>query len=163
MLYDNAVITRVYLATFKVTKDPFYRRIAEEILNYMLREMHHPAGGFYSSEDADSEGVEGKFYVWSKEEITAVLGENSNVVMRYFGVTGDGNFDGGNILHIDRGLRALAHEFDRPDDELLRIIAEGREKLFAQRWERERPFKDTKIITTWNGLAISAFADAYRT
>ena len=163
MLYDNAVITRVYLDTFKVTKDPFYRLIAEETLNYMLRDMHHPDVGFYSSEDADSEGVEGKFYVWSKEEITAVLGENSNVVMRYFGVTDEGNFDGVNILHIDRGLRALAHEFDRPDDELLGIIAEGREKLFAKRGERERPFKDAKIITSWNGLAMSAFVDAYRT
>ena len=163
MLYDNAVIARVYLDTFKVTKDPFYRRIAEETLNYIMRDMYHPAGGFYSSEDADSEGVEGKFYVWSKEEMTTVLGNDSDVVMRYFGVTDDGNFDGENILHIDRGLKALAHEFDRPDDELLRIIAEGREKLFAKRGERERPFKDTKIITSWNGLAISAFVDAYRT
>ena len=163
MLYDNAVIARVYLDTFKVTKDPFYRRIAEETLNYILRDMYHPAGGFYSSEDADSEGIEGKFYVWSKEEMTDVPGNDSDVVMRYFGVTGEGNFDGENILHVDRGLKALVHEFDRPDDELLRIIAQGREKLFEKRGERERPFKDTKIITSWNGLAISAFVDAYRT
>src|SRR4030065_2769812 len=83
MLYDNAVIARVYLDTFKVTKDPFYRRIAEETLNYMLREMHHPAGGFYSSEDADSEGIEGKFYVWSKEERTSVPGNDADVGMSY--------------------------------------------------------------------------------
>jgi len=163
MLYDNAIISRVYLDVFKVTKDPFYRRIAEETLNYLLRDMHHPDGGFYSSEDADSEGVEGKFYVWSKEEMAAILGNDSSVVMRYFGVTAEGNFDRENILHIDRGLRALTHEFDRPDDELLKIIAEGREMLLEKRGERERPFKDTKIIASWNGLAISAFIDAYRT
>ncbi len=163
MLYDNAVISRAYLELFRVTKDPFYRRIAEETLNYLLRDMNHPDGGFYGSEDADSEGVEGKYYVWSNEEMTAVLGSDSDVVMRYFGVTEEGNLEGDNVLHIDRGLKALSHEFDRPDEELLRIIAEGRAKLLSKRVLRERPFKDTKIIASWNGLAVSAFIDAYRT
>ncbi len=163
MLYDNAIISKVYLDTYKVTKNPFYRQIAEETLNYLLRDMRHPDGGFFTSEDADSEGVEGKFYVWSREEMAAVLGNDSDVVMRYLGVTDEGNFDGVNILHVDRGLRVLAHEFDRPDDELLKTIAKGKEKLLAKRGERERPFKDTKIIASWNGLAISAFIEAYRT
>ncbi|MCC7201656.1 MAG: thioredoxin domain-containing protein [Nitrospirae bacterium] len=163
MLYDNAIISRIYLDVFKITKNPFYRRIAEETLNYLLRDMKHPEGGFFASEDADSEGVEGKFYVWSQDEISACLGEDSDVVIRYFGVTDEGNIEGGNVLHVDRGLKALAHEFDRPDNELLCIIAKGKEKLFAERGVRERPFQDTKVITSWNGLAISAFADAYRT
>ena len=162
MLYDNAVISRVYLEVYKITKNPFYRRIAEETLNYLLRDMLHPDGGFYTSEDADSEGSEGKFYVWSKEEFASVSGSDSDIVMRYFGVTDEGNLEGENILHVDRGLKALSHEFDKPDDEIRGIIARGKERLFAKRGERERPFKDTKIITSWNGLAISAFIEAYR-
>ncbi len=162
MLYDNVIVSRVYLDVFKVTKNPFYRRIAEETLNYLLRDMHHRDGGFYSSEDADSEGTEGKYYVWSGEEMAAVLGGDSEVVMRYFGVTREGNFEGANILHVDRGIAALVHEFDRPEDELLKIIAQGKDKLFTRRGERVRPFQDTKIITSWNGLAISVFVEAYR-
>ena len=163
MLYDNAIISTVFLDVFKVTKDPFYMRIAEETLNYLLRDMYHPDGGFYTSEDADSEGEEGKYYVWSKDDMITLLGNDSGVVMRYFGVTDEGNFDGENILHVDRGLKALAHEFDRPEKELLKIIADGREKLFANRGGRVRPFKDTKVIASWNGLAISALIAAFRT
>ncbi len=162
MLYDNAVISRVYLEVFKITKNPFYRRIAEETLNYLLRDMHHPDGGFYTSEDADSEGVEGKFYVWSKEEMTSVPGNDSDIIIRCFGVTDEGNLEGENILHVDRGLRALSHEFDKPEEEILSIIARGKVRLFAKREGRERPFKDTKIITSWNSLAISVFIEAYR-
>jgi len=95
--------------------------------------------------------------------MVAVLGKDQEIVMRYYGVTDEGNYDGKNILHIDRGFKAIAHEFDRPDDELLKIIAEGRKKLLAHRGGRVRPFKDSKILASWNGLAISAFIDAFRT
>ena len=162
MLNDNALIIRVYLDAYRITKDQFFKNIAEKTLNYLFREMYHPVGGFYTSQDADSEGVEGKYFVWTKKEIESLLGRDAEIICRYYGVTDDGNYEGKNVLHIDREIKALAHEFELSENDIERIIANGREKLIAKRMEREKPFRDTKIITGWNGLAVSALIDAYQ-
>lgn len=163
MLYDNALLSGIYLDTYKVTRDPFFKRVAEETLDYLLREMAHPEGGFYSSQDADSEGEEGRFFVWSMKEIKSILGADAEIVCRFYGVTREGNFEGKNILHIDRGFKALSHEFELPEEDIRNIVAKGRERLFAARDQRIKPFQDTKIIAGCNGLAISALVDAYQT
>jgi len=162
MLYDNALLSCIYLDAYKVTKDPFFKKIAEETLNYILREMEHPDGGFYSSQDADSDGEEGRYYVWTKGEIESVLGEDAEVVCRYYGVTEAGNFDGRNVLHIDRGIEALSREFGLSGEDIRRILDRGRSRLFAARDQRVKPFLDTKIITGWNGLVLSALTNAYQ-
>jgi len=163
MLYDNALLSRIYLDTYKITREPFYKEIAEETLMYLLREMYHPDGGFYSSQDADSEGGEGKFFLWSKEEMQSILSEDAEVVCRFYGVTEGGNFEGGNVLHADRGLKALSHEFGLPEEEVRNLLKRGKERLFLSREQRIKPFRDTKIITEWNGLVISALINAYQT
>lgn len=163
MLYDNVLLSRLYLDAFKVTADHGYKNIAEETLNYLLREMYHPGGGFYSSQDADSEEEEGRFFVWSKEEIKSITGDDAEIICRFYGVTEDGNFEGKNVLHVDRGLKALSHEFELSEEKIREILNKGKEVLFTKRAERAKPFKDTKILTGWNGLAISALTEAYRT
>ncbi len=150
MLYDNAQLIRVYLHTYQVTGDEFFKRIAVECLEYVCREMLDPSGGFYSTQDADSEGEEGKFFVWTPEEISEVLGDDvAREFCRAFDVTAGGNFEGHNILNIKD--QALAGK-DRFDD--------ARKKLFEHREERIKPFRDEKILTAWNGLMLAAFADA---
>ncbi len=162
MLYDNALLSKVYLDAYRVTRDTLFKNVAEETLNYLLREMHHPDGGFYSSQDADSEGVEGKFFVWSREEIESILGKDAKMVCRFYGVTDEGNFEGRNVLHVDRGLKALSHEFGLSEEEIRNTVGRGRERLFACREQRVRPFRDTKIIAGWNGLVISALIAAFQ-
>jgi uncharacterized protein YyaL (SSP411 family) len=159
MLYDNALLTRLYFETHQVTGDAFYRGVAEEILEYALREMCHPDGGFYSTQDADSEGHEGKFFVWSYDEVQEIAGNNTGELFcRYYGVTREGNFEGRNILHVDRSMEAVAREFNRAPEETARIIHELRQKLFEARERRIKPNRDEKILTGWNGLMISALA-----
>ncbi|MDF1751911.1 MAG: thioredoxin domain-containing protein [Verrucomicrobiales bacterium] len=159
MLYDQALATMAYVEAFQVTRDPFYSTTAREILSYVLRDMTHPEGGFYSAEDADSEGVEGKFYVWSVDEIREVLGKvDGDFYIKTFNLTEEGNFHeeatgkktGDNIPH----LREALSEADRKRIEPLR------QKLFAHRETRVHPQKDDKILTDWNGLMIAAFARA---
>ena len=162
MLYDNALLSRLYINKYRITKDLFFKDTAEDTLNYLMREMCHPEGGFYSSQDADSEGIEGKFFVWSKEEILSILGDDSEVVCRFYGITKDGNHEGKNILHLDRGLKALSYEFGLSEEEIRSIIKRSREKLFEFRERRVKPFCDTKVISGWNGLTISAVIDAYQ-
>jgi uncharacterized protein YyaL (SSP411 family) len=140
MLYDNAQLARVYTHAWQAAARPLYRRIAAETLDYLLRDMRDARGGFYSSEDADSEGVEGKFYIWRYDEFMAVAPESA----AYYGVTEGGNFEEGNIL--------TASTDDPP--------AEAREKLLRARTDRVRPSRDEKILTSWNGLAIAALAEA---
>jgi uncharacterized protein YyaL (SSP411 family) len=112
MLYDNALLARIYLEAHQATGDPFYRRIAEETLDYVLRDMTSPEGGFYSAEDADSEGEEGKFYVWTPKEIEGVLDpDDARLALRFWDVTEGGNFEGKNILNVPRPLEAVAVEF----------------------------------------------------
>lgn len=164
MLYDNALMAQVYLDSYQATQLPLFRQVAEEILEYVLREMTHPEGGFYSTQDADTEGEEGKYYLWSHEEIANVVGQDEGrILSRYFGITPFGNFEEGkNILHLPIGIDVIA-ELEKaivPDVE--KIILEGKIKLFDARNKRTLPNRDEKIITAWNGLMLSAFSVAAR-
>ncbi|HEX5914272.1 MAG TPA: thioredoxin domain-containing protein, partial [Rubrobacter sp.] len=163
MLYDNALLSRLYLETYQATGDAFYRRIAEETLDYVLRDMTSEEGGFYSAEDADSEGEEGKFYVWTPDELAAALDpDEASLAARYWDVTERGNFEGKNILHVARPPEAVADEFGLSTEELFARIAAIRAKLFAVREERVRPGRDEKILAAWNGLMLRSFALAAR-
>jgi uncharacterized protein YyaL (SSP411 family) len=159
MLYDNALLARLYLEAYEATGDGFYRRIAEETLDYVMRDMRSPEGGFYSAEDADSEGVEGKFYVWTPEEIEATLEpEDAKLAERYWDVTERGNFEGKNILNVPRPPEAVADEFGLSTEELWQRILSIRERLFTEREKRVRPGRDEKVLAAWNGLMLRAFA-----
>ncbi len=160
MLYDNALLTRLYLHLFQVTKDDFARRIAQETLDYVVREMTDAGGGFYSSQDADSEGVEGKFFVWSRQEISDALGEhNGNLFCEYFDVTEHGNFEAKNILRVTSSLEDTAQRLDVSVEELSNVIDGGRRKLFDIRERRVKPGRDEKVLTAWNGLMLGSFAE----
>ena len=161
MLYDNAQLASLYLHAYQATGNADYRRVAEETLAYMEREMHDPAGGFYSAQDADSEGEEGKFFVWTKLEIDLALGpELGRVARAHYGVTEAGNFEGKNILWRPRDDKEVARELDIPVEELRRSIAQAREKLLAERSKRIAPARDDKVLTSWNALAMRAYAEA---
>ena len=150
MLYDNALLARVYLHAWQVTGRPIYRHIVEETLDYVSREMTDPDGGFYSSQDADSEAVEGKFFVWTPDEIHEILGAEAEAFMSAYGVTRQGNFEGENILEF------VGHPDQRP------ALAGARRKLFEAREGRVHPGRDDKVLTSWNGLMLAAFAEAAR-
>ncbi|HVB73555.1 MAG TPA: thioredoxin domain-containing protein [Ktedonobacteraceae bacterium] len=163
MLYDNALLARLYLNTFLLTGDPFYRRIVEETLDYVAREMVSPEGGFYSTQDADSEGEEGKFFTWAPDEIKAALpDEDAALFMLYYDVTPRGNFEGKNILHIERDAQTVADEAQVSLEHLQDVLVRGRETLFQLRERRIKPARDEKILTSWNGLMLRAFAEAAR-
>jgi uncharacterized protein YyaL (SSP411 family) len=162
MLYDNGQLARAYLHAWQVTRRPLLRRVAEETLDYIVREMTDPAGGFYSSQDADSEGVEGKFFVWSLAEIRKVLGEEADLFAGAYGVTEHGNFEGGNVLHVVLDPEALAEQHGASVEDIEARLAAARARLFARREQRVRPGLDDKVLTAWNGLALAAFADAAR-
>ncbi|MFX1411652.1 MAG: thioredoxin domain-containing protein [Promethearchaeota archaeon] len=150
MLYDEAQLAHVYLHAWQVTGNPFFRTITEEILDYVIREMTDPAGGFYSTQDADSEGQEGKFFVWTPTEIRQALGTDADDFMVAYGVTEGGNFEGKSILEF-------VGELDQRE-----ALTEARRKLFAVREERMHPGRDDKVLTSWNGLMLAAFAEAAR-
>jgi uncharacterized protein YyaL (SSP411 family) len=163
MLYDNALLARLYLEAYQATGDAFYRRIAEETLDYVARDMTAPEGGFYSAEDADSEGVEGKFYVWTPGEIEGALDpDEARLAIRFWDVTESGNFEGKNILYVPRPPEAVAAEFDISTEELWEKIVVIRQKLFAEREKRVRPGRDEKVLAAWNGLMLRAFSFAAR-
>ena len=163
MLYDNAQLARVYLDAARALGHDRYRRVARETLDYVVREMTSPEGGFYSTQDADSEGEEGKFYVWTPEEIDAVLGpEDGRLVRAYYGVTRRGNFEGKSILHVSREPRFVAAELEVSEERLLQALATGREKLYEARAKRVWPGRDDKILTAWNGMMLRAFAEGSR-
>lgn len=163
MLYDNALLSRLYVHAYLVTGNPFYSRIAEETLNYVVREMTAPEGGFYSTQDADSDGKEGKFFLWSAEEIEkALLPEDAANFIRYYGVTRQGNFEGENILHVPEEAQSVAGEVQISLEELQASLAHSREILFKQREKRVKPGRDEKILTAWNGLMLRSFAEAAR-
>lgn len=155
MLYDNAFLARVYLEAYQVTGNPFFERIASQTLDWVLREMSNPDGGFYSAVDADSEGIEGAFYVWDPSEIKSVLGETQGESLcRYFGVTPHGNFERNkSVLYIAEPAEELTED---------NTIRTGKTILLEARNKRIRPATDDKIITGWNGFMISAFAFAYQ-
>lgn len=163
MLYDNALLSRIYLDTFLATGNEFYKRIATETLDYVRREMLDASGGFYSSQDADSEGEEGKFFVWSPKEIEALLGEaDAKLFCRYFDVTEYGNFEDHNILHVEVETETIARLMRVSVDELNAVIARGKQILFDAREKRIKPFRDEKMLTAWNGLMLRSFAEAAR-
>ncbi len=163
MLYDNAQLAWVYLYAFQVTGDAFYRRIVEETLDYVLREMTSSDGGFYATQDADSEGEEGKFYVWSAEEIREALGaDDARLFELAYGVTEHGNFEGKNILYLAREPDQVATEAGVSIDVARAAIERGRRLLFERRSTRVWPGRDEKILTSWNGLMIRAMAEAAR-
>jgi len=150
MLYDNALLTRVYVDAYRSTQKPLYRRIAEETLDFVVREMRDANGAFYSTQDADSGGVEGKYYVWSLDEFSQVVGDDAERLADYFDVTEHGNWEETNILNIRRDAS--------PD--LDTKIADAKKKLYAARLERIKPGRDEKVLTDWNGLMLRAFAEA---
>jgi uncharacterized protein YyaL (SSP411 family) len=166
MLYDQAQLVSSYIDAYQITHDPVFADIARRTCNYVLRDMTSPAGGFYSAEDADSEGVEGKFYVWTREEIDQVLGgprsvEAADIFCRYYGVEAEGNWEhGNNVLHVALSIEQTAKLFNKSESEVRAILADGRAKLFAARQKRVRPHRDEKILTAWNGLMITALARA---
>jgi hypothetical protein len=167
MLYDQAMLTLAYLETYQATGKGLYRETAEEIFTYVLRDMTSPEGGFYSAEDADSEGVEGKFYVWPEKEIRQRLDKDeADLIIHAFHVKKEGNFSeeatgkstGENILHLGKPISEIAKERNMSPQELTARISKARKKLFDIREKRIHPHKDDKILTDWNGLMIAAFA-----
>ena len=159
MLYDNALLSRLYLHAYQATGNPFYKGIAQETLDYALREMTHPEGGFYSTQDADSEGEEGKYFVWTPGEIERVVGsQDAAPLQRYFGVTHEGNFEGRNILHTPATIAQSAHEQGLSIEALADAVDLGRGLLLEARGLRIPPAKDTKILTSWNGLMLHSMA-----
>ncbi|MEX0786937.1 MAG: thioredoxin domain-containing protein [Dehalococcoidia bacterium] len=161
MLYDNALLAQLYLHAWQATGTPAYRAIAEETLAYVEREMLDPAGGFYSAQDADSEGVEGKFFVWTPAEIDEILGPDLGPIVRaYYGVTDGGNFEGKSILWRPNSDRDVAVSLGIAQDALEAAIAEARPRLLAARELRVAPGLDDKVLTSWNALMLRAFAEA---
>ena len=161
MLYDNALLARVYVQAFQLTGERFYRRVAEEILDYVLREMTSPEGAFYSTQDADSEGVEGKFFVWTIEELNEALGpEDGRIAAAYWGAIPHGNWEHSNVLNVPREPDEVANVLGITVDELRAAIERIRPALFAVRERRIKPGRDEKVLTSWNGLMLRAFAEA---
>ena len=168
MLYDQALLVMAYTEAYQVTKNNFYRDTAEEILTYVMRDMTSAEGGFYSAEDADSEGEEGKFYLWTAEEIKKILEDDADTILKYFNVKKEGNFtdsvhgtkSDSNILHTKMSLKEFAEESGLTEKEFKEKLENAGLKLFAVREKRIHPYKDDKILADWNGLMISAFAKA---
>ncbi len=160
MLYDNAQLLRAYLHAWQINGRPEYRRAIDETVDYVLREMTAPEGGFYSAQDADSEGEEGKFFVWTAEEIEAVLGgEEADLLGRAYGVTPGGNFEGKTILNLKNTAAELAQQSGAPVESVVERLSESRRKLFNEREKRVKPGRDDKILTEWNGLMVHALTD----
>ena len=169
MLYDNAQLSRQYLRAWQLTGERYFRAIAEEIYDYILREMTAPAGGFFSATDADSEGVEGKFFVWTIEEARTALAPLADEVPRAleiavecFGMSASGNFEGSNILHLPRPLEESADALGLPPAELTAALASIKRQLYAARANRIPPGLDDKILSAWNGMMLASLAEAAR-
>ncbi len=163
MLYDNAMLALVYAEAFQITKDEFFRRIVRGTLDFVLREMTDTSGGFYSSLDADSEGEEGRYYVWSKSDIDEILGEHAEKFCKYYNITERGNFEEhSNIPNVSDASDLYLKALDIPKEEFFAALAESRRKLFEVRAARVRPFTDDKVIVSWSGLMISGFACGYQ-
>ena len=164
MLYDNALLARVYVEAYQVTKNPLYRQVATETLDYVLREMTGPAGGFYSATDADSEGVEGKFFVWTPADVRAALNdeETARRFCALYDITDAGNWEHTNIPNRLRPIEEIARHIDVTTDELLETAARAKPALYRARQQRIPPGLDDKVITAWNGMMLSALAEAAR-
>ena len=162
MLYDNALLSRLGVHLWQVTHDSEIERVTRETFDWALREMAAPGGGFYSSLDADSEGHEGKFYVWSAEELDALLHENAPVLRELWGASASGNFEGRNILHVPHAPAEVARKHGLPLDELEALASSARITLWSAREARVHPARDDKILAAWNGLMVRALADGAR-
>ncbi len=161
MLYDNALLSRAYLDAYLLTGNEFFRQVCTGTLDYVVREMTSPEGGFYSSQDADSEGREGEFFLWTSGEVESILGEpDAELICRYFDVTPEGNFEGKNILHVPRPADVVARLNGIQESELLAVIRKAKARLFEAREARIKPARDEKILTAWNGLMLRSFAEA---
>ncbi|MFH1717178.1 MAG: thioredoxin domain-containing protein [Planctomycetota bacterium] len=160
MLYDQALLSKVYLQAYQITENRKYADIAREIFDYVLRDMTDPDGGFYSAEDADSEGEEGTFYLWDRKQITSILDkEQARLFNAYYGVTDAGNFEKGKtILNITKSVDELQREFQMDRTAVVTTLESARVMLFEERAKRIRPHRDDKVITAWNGLMISSLA-----
>jgi len=156
MLYDNALLAYIYTEAYQLTRDNIYKEVVEKIFTYILRDMTSPEGGFYSAEDADSQGEEGKFYIWSKEEIENILGKDAKEFCNIYNITSKGNFEGKNILNL------IDFDIENIDEKLKSYLEKCKEKLFNEREKRVHPFKDDKILTSWNALTIASLAFAGR-
>ncbi len=160
MLYDNAQLLRTYLHAWLITPRPLYRQIAEQTIDYVLREMSSPEGGFYSAQDADSEGVEGKYFVWTTAEADELLDDQAALVFkRYYGMSERGNFEGANILNVSCSTERIAQELEMEPADVESTLANARRILFETRQQRVAPARDDKILTEWNGLMIHALAE----
>lgn len=169
MLYDNAQLSRLYLHAYQVTGESFFKTIAEDIYDYILREMTAPAGGFYSATDADSEGEEGKFFVWTIDEVRGALAPIENqfpnaadMAIEYFGMTAAGNFEGANILHLPQAPNLAAAHFDMTPATWRHALAAIKARLYAVRSRRVPPELDDKILASWNGMMLASLAEAAR-
>ena len=161
MLYDNAQLAPLYLHYYQVSGDETARNVAEGILDYVVREMTNAGGGFYSTQDADSEGVEGKFFIWDRDEIKELLGESdATLFAAYYNVTIAGNFEGENILNVTRSFDEVAAAENVTIEQLTETLAKSRKLLFETRELRVKPARDEKILTAWNGLMLASFAEA---
>lgn len=163
MLYDNALLAQLYCELYQITKDEKNLRIARKTLDFVIREMTHPEGGCFSAQDADSDGEEGKFYVWHKKEIVSILADSvaTDIFCEHYGVTEGGNFEGNNILNVRVSLANVGLRYGKTPEQAAQIIANASAKLFAEREKRIRPGRDEKILTSWNGLMVSGFAKGY--
>ncbi|MFQ5440331.1 MAG: thioredoxin domain-containing protein [Nitrosopumilaceae archaeon] len=162
MLYDNALIPINYVEAYQITKDPFYLEVVQKTLDFVIREMTSPDGGFFSAYDADSEGDEGKFYVWNKNEIKNLLGADAELFCIYYDVTDGGNWEGKNILCNNIDISTVAFNFGITETKVREILLACSKKLLAERSNRVSPGLDDKILTSWNALMITAFAKGYR-
>lgn len=162
MLYDNALIPVNYAEAYQITKDPFYLGVMQKTLDFVLQEMTSPEGGFYSAYDADSEGVEGMYYVWSKSQIVQILGSDAEMFCLYYDVTDGGNWEGNNILCNSLAISAVAFRFGMSEQQIQEKLDTCSKKLMAVRAKRTAPGLDDKILTSWNSLMITAFAKGYR-
>ena len=162
MLYDNALLPIVYSEAYQITKDCFFRDVVKKTLDYVIREMTSSDGAFFSAQDADTNGEEGQTFVWKKQEIVKILGEDSDIFCIYYDVTDGGNFEGNTILANNIGASSLGFKFNKTESEIHDIISKCSNKLLEARNRRAQPGKDDKIITSWNGLMISGFLAGYR-
>ncbi len=162
MLYDNAQLVSLYSRAYQLTKDEKYKEVVEQTLNFIEREMTSPEGGFYSSFDADSEGEEGRFYVWTKKETDLILGKNASIIEKYYNVTDEGNWEQTNILYVTETKEAFCRKNDLEIEKFNKILKSIRVKLFIEREKRQKPDRDEKILTSWNALMLKAYVDAYR-
>lgn len=161
MLYDNAIVAYAYLEAGKVTKRPIYNEVCQEVLDYIVRDMQNPDGGFYSAEDADTEGVEGLFYTWTRKEVLNLLGEEmGHLISDFYGIYDHGVVEGRSVLHLALSLEEFATSRGIPLDECKKQIQKAKDELYKERSRRGMPLKDDKIITSWNGLTIFALSEA---